>query len=97
MIHQRNAKFENERAKKVIIASKMGEIPLSKEKVPKKINDKSITIIHHRNQTTIESTETSQSPIKSILGGDSTSSGEILSSSGTFKKDIVNNYKKGSN
>jgi len=97
VIHHKNAKFENESAKKAIIASKIGEMPLSKEKVPKKRNESMTTIIHPRNHTTIESIETNQSPIKSILGGESTSSGERLPSSGTFKKDIVNNDKEGSN
>jgi hypothetical protein len=81
VIPQRNIKFENESAKKVIIANRTGEIPLSKENVPKKRNIKVTTKIPPRKPTIRERSDMRENPIISIFGGVRSSSALRLFSS----------------
>ena len=56
-------------AKKVIIASKIGEIPLQREKLPKERNANITTPIEDKNQTTNDTSIIIVIPTTSTFGG----------------------------
>jgi hypothetical protein len=62
------------RAKNVIIARSIGDIPLPREKLPNEINARITTPIEERNPTTIDTRSIMAIPTISRRGGPKTSS-----------------------